>query len=47
MRRLALLLIIAPLGVALLVFGPQLAGRALLALGLPAAAAGVFADPAW
>lgn len=47
MKRLALFLAIAPLGVALVLFGPQIAGHALFALGFPSAAAHVFDDSAW
>lgn len=45
--RLALLVLLLSLLGAGWTLGPQLAGRALLALGLPAAAAHVFEDPAW
>ncbi|WP_159730003.1 tetratricopeptide repeat protein [Methylosinus sp. Ce-a6] len=45
--RLALLLLVLSLLGAGWSLGPQLAGRALLALGLPSLAAHVFADPAW
>ena len=41
MRRLALFFALAPLGVAILLFGTQVAGRALLSLGLAPAAARV------
>jgi Ca-activated chloride channel family protein len=47
MRRLALFFALAPLGVALLLFGTQFAGHALLSLGLAPAAARIFDDPAW
>lgn len=47
MKRRALLIAIAPLGVSLVLFGPQFAGHALLSLGLPSAAAGMFSEPAW
>jgi Ca-activated chloride channel homolog len=47
MRRLALIFLLAPLGVGLVLFGPQIAGRTLLSLGFAGAAAHVFDDPAW
>jgi len=47
MRRIALFFAIAPCLVALMLFGPQMMGRALLLLGFPSAAARLFEDPAW
>ncbi|WP_442755847.1 tetratricopeptide repeat protein [Methylocystis sp. JAN1] len=47
MKRAALLLAIAPVCVAFALFGPQMAGRALLSLGFATAAARIFDDPAW
>lgn len=47
MRRAALALVIAPVCVALVLFGPQIAAHALLSLGLPSSAARLFGDPAW
>jgi Ca-activated chloride channel homolog len=47
MRRLARFLVLAPLGAALVLFGPQIAGRAMLSLGFPSIAARAFDDPAW
>jgi Ca-activated chloride channel family protein len=45
--RLALLLLVISLIAAGWTLGPRLAGRALLALGLPLAAAQMLDDPAW
>lgn len=47
MRRAALFLAVAPLAVALVVFGPHLAGRGALMLGFASTAARLFDDPAW
>jgi Ca-activated chloride channel homolog len=46
-RRAALSLAIAPLFLALIVFGPQLAAHALYSLGFASAAARLFDAPAW
>jgi Ca-activated chloride channel homolog len=46
-RRLALALAIAAPGAGLVLFGPQIAGHALLSLGLPSVAARLFNDPGW
>jgi Ca-activated chloride channel family protein len=46
-RRSALLLATASICAAFVLFGPQAAGHALLALGFPSAAARVFDDAAW
>lgn len=47
MRKAALFLALAPVLVALALFGPQTLGRALLSLGYQSAAAPFLADPAW
>lgn len=47
MKRAALILAIAPLCVALILFGPRLAAHALLSAGLASPAAALFDDPAW
>jgi Ca-activated chloride channel homolog len=47
MRRAALFLAIASVCAALILFGPQMAGRALLSLGFASAAARLFDDAAW